>query len=434
MAIGMQANFVQRASIIRLAALVCVISCSAATALSQIDTVSGDVDQLLRIARDTAAAGGRAEARRICEAILRRTPDYVDVRVLLARTYAWDGMRSDARRELQTALKNAPSNKDALNALVDVEVWDGRFEEALLVTDRALHSYPADDELLFKKARLLHLLEQDREAVQVLDALNRINPEYPGASDLRRSITAASAMSTIGAGYAVDRYSNLYGTMHYANLEFSRRSSGGTLFLRLNYSYRFRRDGFQYELDFYPRIEEGLYGYLNYGYSASILFPKHRIGAELYTRLPLSLEASVGIRSFYFDASRSVKTLTGSINWYAGSYMLTARPYFGAGDLSPSFSMSLFARKYFEDSEHYAYAKLAAGFTPDERLIQTSEGFGGKEIFSLKSQTAGVGIYWLLNGFYFVNLSLDYTNQELSFSRGEYVTFVTLGAILKVKL
>ncbi len=401
---------------------------------AQIDTTNGDVDQLYRIAREKAMAGDRAEARQICQAILRRAPEYVDVRILLARTEAWDGKRDEARKELQEALRQDPTNRDALSALFDVEVWDGKTDDALLVADRILHQAPGDTEFLLKKARLLHLARRDAEALEVVGQIESVDPASPDAASLRQSIAGTVARSTIGASYAADSYSSLYSTMHYLSIEYGRRFDGGTFFARMNYSYRFLRDGLQYEADLYPVIGDGIYAYVNYGYSGSPLFPKHRVGAEVFVRLPMSLEGSLGVRSFFFDASRSVKLVTLSVNWYTGGYMLSARPYIGSGDLASSFSMSFAARRYFDDPDHYMYARLGAGFTPDERLIQTSEGFTGTEIFTLKSQTAGVGLWWLFDELYIVNPSLDFTRQEIGFQRGDYVTFVTAGITVKLRL
>ncbi len=422
-------------SVIRLCiSAILLLAGSAAPLLSQIDTTNGDVDQLYRIAREKAVGGEHAEARRICQAILRRAPEYIDVRVLLARTEAWDGKRDEARKELQLALRQDPTNRDALSALFDVEVWDGRTDDALLVADRILHRAPGDLEFLVKKARLLHLARRDAEALGVVGQIESIDPTSTDAASLRDSITRTASRSTIGASYAADRYSSLYSTMHYVSVEYSRRFDGGTFFARMNYSYRFLRDGLQYEADLYPLLGEGVYAYLNYGYSGSVLFPKHRVGAEVFVRLPLLLEGSLGVRSFFFDASRSVKLVTLSVNWYTGAYMLSARPYFGSGDLASSFSMSFAARRYIADPDHYLYARMGAGFTPDERLIQTSEGFTGTEIFTLKSQTAGVGLWWLFNDLYILNPSLDLTRQEIGFQRGDYVTFVTAGITVKLRL
>ncbi len=394
--------------------------------IAQIDTLKLTSDELFALAREKAFAGQREDARRLCKMILARSPSYSDVRILLGRTYAWDGRRDEARAEFYKVLSDNPAYKDALNALMDVELWDDKYGKALEIANRGLRSHPNDEDFLLKKARALKNLGRDEEALNVLAQLEDINPSYAGISPLREDIKITSMVHSVAVGYATDRFSEIYDPMHYAYLQLSRRTGYGSVFGRLNYSNRFQTEGIQFESDLYPRIADGVYAYLNYGYSNSNLFPRHRAGAEVYGKLPFSFEGSIGLRHLYFGPSSMVTIYTGSLGLYYGSYWFSLRPYLTPKDGGASKSMSLTVRRYFADAENYVSVRAGAGFSADERSIQSSAGFGGKEVFYLKSQTVSLGWQQSLAVHYLLNITFDLTNQELSFSPGSYVTMYSL--------
>jgi YaiO family outer membrane protein len=398
---------------------------------AQSDTTLG-ADELFMIARQRAFSGHRAEARILLKQILRRSPDYVDVRVLLGRTYAWDGKYDSARIELRRALKSNPSSVDAFEALIDNEVWSEHYDAALAAAEEALKHNPNNDELFVRKATALRHLGRDYEALTALARAEDINPSNPDISDMREQIRSKSMYYSLSLNYTGDKFSEIYDPMHLAYLQLSRRTPIGSVFARLNYGYRFQTNGIQEEVDFYPRIMTGYYAYLNYGYSASDIFPKHRGGGELYGKLPSSMEGSLGFRYLYFGPGSSVTIYTGSLSLYLGNYYFSLRPYFTPNGSSLSHSFDLLVRKYFSDADSYLYATGGIGYTPDERDVLLSTGTSGKETYFLKSQNVGVGIQYSLSIHYVLSASLEETHQELSFSPGNYVYDYTLSAGMKV--
>ncbi|MEX1275546.1 MAG: YaiO family outer membrane beta-barrel protein [Bacteroidota bacterium] len=399
-----------------------VLACISAPAFGQLDTVKLSSDELFAIAREKAFEGKREEARALCRVVLKRSPAYNDVRILLGRTLAWDGRRDEARKELLIVLDLNPENKDALDALIDVELWDERFEEAYQVANRGLRSYPNEESFLLKKARALKNLQRHDEALFVLFQLEDLNPSHAEGQALRQELSQTSLQNEIGLNYASDRFSDVFNPMHYGAVQISRRTRLGTLFARLNHAERFQTRGQQGEVDFYPRIADGWYGYLSYGYSNSDLFPKHRFGLEAYAKLPKSFEASLGLRHLAFDGGGNITIYTGSLGYYFKSYWVSLKPYITPNDGTVSVSFSATIRWYLLDAENYLSCRIGAGYSADDRLVQSSSGFPGKEVFYLKSQTAGLG------GQVRATLSLlllatgDVGKQELSFRPGEYVT------------
>jgi YaiO family outer membrane protein len=416
-----------------LLSLLIVILCFLSTCLAQIATDKLDADQLFLIAREKAFAGEREEARRLCKIIIDRSPSYLDAKILLARTYAWDGQWNESRALLKAILQEKPTYKDAIDALVDVELWDKDFARALEIANQGLSSYPRDEDLLLKKARALNNLGRDEEALLVLLKLEQMNPSRSEVVALRESISVNAMLNGVGVSYALDRFSEVYDAMNYVSVQLSRRMPYGSLFARLNCADRFNSQGLQVEADLYPRIGDGVYAYLNYGFSQSTLFPKHRFGAEIYTKLPSSFEGSVGLRHLFFDASSKVTIYTGTIGYYVGNYWLSFRPYFTPRSAGISNSASLTMRRYIGDAETYVSLHAGAGFSADERLIQSSTGFAGQELFFLKSQTVGVGWQQSIGSTSLLLATLDVANQELSFNPGSYVTMYSLSIAFRTR-
>jgi YaiO family outer membrane protein len=354
------------------------------------------------------------------------------VRVLLGRTYAWDGKYDSARIELKHVLLEEPSYKDALMALIDAELWSDQNTQALNVSNDALSYYPSDEDFLLKKARAFKNLGLDNEALNMLDKLEDIHPSAPGIASMRQEITTKTMVNNIGINYAVDAFTERV-PMQYSYLQYSRRTPYGSIFARLNYSYRFEKSGTQLEFDFYPRIADGKYAYINYGFSNSTLFPKHRLGAEFYTNLFASFEGSLGFRHLYFGPGSTVTIYTGTIGYYFRSYWFSLRPYITPENTGTSKSASLTVRYFFGDIEDYASLRLGAGFTPDERYVQSNTGYGNKEIFYLGAQTIGIGIQKALGTQYLLSVTFDYTNQEKSYSPGNYLKMYSFSVGLRFK-
>lgn len=401
--------------------------------LAQIDTLKLSPDDLFALARQRAFAGQRDEARSLCTTILAKYPSYFDVRTLLARTYAWDGNYGEARAELSKVLSASPTNKDALSALLDVELWDHKFDRAVEVASQGIRAYPTEENFLHKKAQALNSLGRDTEALTLLAQLEDINPSHPGAATLRQQIKRSSLGNGVGFRYATDRFSEVYGPMHYGHAQLSRRTPLGIAFARFNYSRRFGMEGFQPELELYPAITSGIYTYLNYGYSSSTLFPKHRIGAELYSKLPLSLEASLGLRHLSFNPSQFVTIYTGSLGLYYESIWISLRHYLTPDDGGLSISTTTMVRWYQGDVDNFFMLRGGFGFAADERAIQSSAGLSGKEVFYLKAQTAGVGWQRSLGTHMLFFATVDVTNQELSARAGQYVTMYSLSIELRAR-
>jgi YaiO family outer membrane protein len=399
--------------------VVCVVMITLGMVEAQ-DWKQLDGDALFALAREKAFNGSREEARAVLLEILSRSPKYADVRILLARTYAWDGQREQARKELQVVLADQPNYEDAWNAAIDVEMWDDQYIQALLFANQALAHYPNQEDFLYKKSRILMELKRFDEAGQTAARLLAIDPSHSKGHALMTELKQARMLYTAGISYSLDLFSRSYDPANYLAAQLARTTSWGSAIVRLNYSDRFGTQGIQPEIDLYPKIANGVYAYINYGYSNNTLFPSHRIGGEIYSKLPKSFEASIGARYLDFNTS-TVTIYTGSVGWYVKNYWLSFRPYITPGPPGTSVSGVLTVRKYFQDGDNYLGLSAGAGFSPDDRRIQSSNGLSTDGIYVLKSQR--IGLNWQKtfprNYQFIVNFSL--VHQELTFDQGNYV-------------
>lgn len=166
--------------------------------------------------------------------------------------------------------------------------------------------------------------------------------------------------------------------------ELSTRGRAGTLVGRASLADRFGRSGYQVEADAYPSLAKGVYGYVNLGYSPSVIFPEWRFGAELFGNLPGAWELSAGFRRLLFEQT-NVTLLTGSVGRYAGNYWISARPFVtvGHGDRSTTASLQGSVRRYFTDARHYVTLAAGAGAAFSEEVVV-------QELERLRSARVGV--------------------------------------------
>lgn len=391
----------------RWAAAFFLVTCTVA-AQPALDSL-GTEDLFFR-ARTLAFNGQRDSARILLRAALAKSPSYADIRILLARTYAWDGQRDEARRELKIVLKEKPNYLDALNAALDVEMWDDKLNEALVLCNTALRYFPNEEDLIVRRVKIYRDMNKDVEALFSLSILEDINRTNPNIEPLRESIKTKSLLNSVSASYSYDWFEGTrFDPRESYTLQYSRVTPYGSMMLKLNSAQRFGNIGRQLEFDAYPKIVSGIYAYVNYGYSWTKNFPKHRFGLEPFFKLPESFEGSIGTRFLFFGSS-PVDIYTASVGYYYGNYWFSLRTYLTPGTVQLSRSLSLTIRQYFGGDGTYAFVKGGAGSSPDEdNYIDTS----GTKINLLKSQSAGAGFQWVIDNQSTVDLSADYKFEEV---------------------
>lgn len=417
-----------RASAFRL--FLMILSVPLLQAQSPLDSLGAEV--LFLKGRDLAFNGQRDSARFLLRLALKKSPDYADIHILLARTLAWDGKRAEARSELSQVIANRPGYKDAYIAAIDVELWDDKPAEALRLSSTAIRYFPNDEELLVKKAKAFRALNRDDEALITISIIEEINRSNPNIEAMRDAIGTKGILNSIGASYSYDWTSESVRPNQILSLQYSRSTRYGSFFGRVNMADRRRKTKFQYELEGYPSIMPGVYGYVNYAYSdtaRAILFPAHRIGLELFFSLPASFEGSIGSRHLFFDP-KPVNIYTGSLGYYYGSYWFSLRTYITPGAFSASRSLALTTRWYYGGDGDYLFGKVGGGVSPDEdRFVDTT----GAQLYNIGSTGAGVGGQFVFSPYLSLNTSFDFSSQELSYRRGDYMDVYSFSLSIKYK-
>lgn len=373
-------------------------------------------------ARKLAFSGERNKARQLCKAILAKDFDS-DVALLLGRTYAWDSKYDSSKVILNEVLKRNSDNMEAIDALADVEYWSGDYDAAIKYCNMALSKDSVNESFLLKKARILHSGEKSGEAIVVLKNLLKHNPANAEAIKKMQEYRLEALKNTIRITYTYDHFDQAFNRdpWQLGAFSYGRKTRYGTVIGRVNLAKRYGDSGLQYEADFWPKLSENNYGYLNYGFSADAVFPQNRFGAEWYHNFPKSFEGSIGLRMLDFESS-NVHIYTATLGKYLGNYWFSARSFVTPGSGGTSVSGFLLIRRYFSDAENYLGLRLGYGVSPDDNrnLVDVDS----KSRLTLKSRSVKVEFNHIFSRIWILNAGIVYGNEErVQNSFSGYYTF-----------
>ena len=371
-----------------------------------------NVDEAFMEARNLAFNGKRDEAKNLCRRILVKSPGYSDVKVLLGRIHTWSGNYDSARVVLKEIIVTKPY-EDAYIALTDLERWDDQNPQSVLYANEGLKYFPDSKELMLKKAQATENTGAPKEAYQIIDTLLRKYPDYTEARVYAARLNINGFSNKIGVSYNFDHFDKRYSdNWQLVSPSYSRRLKHfGSVIVRANYANRFKKEGWQYEVDAYPGVGNKMYAYLNFGYSGSSLFPQYRMGASLYRSFPKSFEGELGIR--YLQFANPTILYTGSIGKYYKNYWFSFRPLFIKSDYALRFSQrfsqsyTLIIRYYFRTADDYFTLTVGNGVSPDDRSMQTL-----LENPSLQSRKIQAGYQQKFFNRYIFSLSAGLLNEQ----------------------
>jgi YaiO family outer membrane protein len=392
----------------------------------------GDPDTAFEVARKLAFNEHRKQAQDSLNLILTKYPDYHEIRSFLATTYSWDGDYKNARKEFAYILEKDTKNKEAWTGAVKNELSASLPYDALGKVTKALDIYPNDTDLLYLKASAEEKTNKPLEALHTIDDLLAKDPENQKAKDYKNSLNVSLRKNSIGVSTAVDIYSEVFQPFQYYILRYSRQTKYGTIIAKVNINRRFETNGAQYEVDLYPRIVKGLYGYLNLGLSQSSIFPSARFGGELYKSLPKGFEVSLGYRGLKYDNITNI--YTGSMGWYHGSNYWSFRPYFTPGDAGISKSGTIIYRRYGSDADNYIGFDTGIGFSPE--LNQFYIGQNDPKVVNFRSQKFNINYFFTTSNKKDAwGAQVGVVHQEIPFSQNDFfwIYNLTLSWELKFK-
>lgn len=145
-------------------------------------------DQMFMKAREKAFNSERETARLICDYILRKSPNYADVRILKGRTLAWDGKYKESEKELLNALKRSPYYDDVYLALLDMYWWSSQDEKSKIVIEKAIKRNIKNDDVAFKMARAYATMKDNEKAKKIIDSLIKKQPNNKVFIKLKKSL------------------------------------------------------------------------------------------------------------------------------------------------------------------------------------------------------------------------------------------------------
>lgn len=326
-----------------------LLCCSVLAVAQDLEIAATDPDKAFLEARELAFAKEYDDARLLLGAILVNFPEYDDVRSLLAKTYSWDGQYDMARGYFDQLISRETDNKEIWVAAINNEIFARNEGAAFSKVNKALEYHPGDAELSALKKRIDGVLKAKSSAL-------RMHYQETG-----------TFANNLGAFSEVQVFDQVFDTQYSLGMEYIRQEKFGRFIPRIIFANRFGQEGIQYELDAYPKINEKSYAYLNYGFSGSQIFPRHRAGAEIHTMISSSMEVSAGIRHLDFRESTAT-TYTASLGLYKGNYFIAVRPLITPRNDNPTaYFGSVLIRKYGSASDIWMGATLSAGVEPESQ-------------------------------------------------------------------
>jgi len=371
---------------------------------------SKNVDSLLIVARQSANAGDREGAVRICLNIVGLSPSYWDARLLLARVYLWDKKYDLAQHQINEVFKGKPNYFDGWDLQTDLLLWSGEYAACLDACEKALSYFHDNKQFLLKKAKAYNGLRKPELVDEVLLMLLAVDPQNPEALKMRQSLLPQLYKNRLSISYSYDYYANrVLAPWQALYVQYARKIPIGTLIGRLNYARRFETDGIQGEADAYLKISNWNYAYLNFCYSNQTVFPRFRIGGEFYQKIPSAFEASAGFRYLKYTNTDAM-VYTAYVGKYMGNWWFSGRSYFKLQN-NTSFTLLMQARYYYASRDDYWGVRLNYGISPDERSTVLTA------VSSLTSTGVRVEYSRQLSSCFTLNLAAMYNNTEWTTNR-----------------
>lgn len=380
--------------------LLCVFGCSF--------MYSQNNDSLFVTAQQFAYSKNYQKAEALCQKLIKEEPNNTDYKIFLGRIYAWQNKFGASIKILKTVTELNPNNSDAYDALTDAQLWSGDYKGVISNCNLILPTTDKSQKEIFllKQAKAYHLMGDDDSALKKLDEILKEFPGNTAANDLKIEIVSHSYKNAASVSYLNVSFNNpAFPSWHFAYLEYQRKLKKCPVIGRFNYGNSATMNGYQFEVDAYPKFGKGTYAYLNAGYSTSKdLFPSQRAGAELYQKLPYAFEISGGLRYMHFE-TEDVFIYTAYLGKYYKNLWFAYRPFVVNKSSDFFVSHTGIIRKYFANEDNYLSLNLIYGATP-----YTTTSF--QDIAKVNSKRIGVDAQIKLGKNFLIKPMLSYEYEE----------------------
>lgn len=331
--------------------------------------IAASEEGAVEAARRQIREGNRAAAIATLGARLAERPTDTDALTVRGIVLSWEGRYDDARADFQAVLARNRTHGDALPALIQMELWADRPAVAEELAREALLRDGQNPAYLYLRARALKNLGKHTESVRLLRRLLEVDPRHEQGQQMLSGMKDEVRDWEAGVTHGVTWFSDKRTAWRETQGSLFRRTRFGTAGATFSYADRFGLQSRQAEIEWYPRIRPGTYGYLNYGYSPDAsLYPRYRFGAEIFQSVGRGVEVSGGMRRLGFAGK--VNLYTGSVTKYRGDWMFTLRTFLTPDFVGTSRSFQLGARRYFGDGRDYIAFRVGRGAAPVEARSQ----------------------------------------------------------------
>ena len=269
-------------------------------------------DNPLAEARNLVTQGHRQEAILLLNRRLEEEPEDFDARVLIGLIYSWDQLWDEGRRAFSIVLEKDPDYRDAVLGLINLEIWSGHPGRAKELAEKAVAARPQDSGY--------------KVALAKADAA--LAPPQVVAPGSKRTASAASDELKWEVGVAQSNifYSDKRSSWHETAVDLSRNFTAGWVTATFSHASWFGAGSNLIDLQSYPRIRPGMYGFVDVALSPdATLYAHRRLGAEIFKSLPHGFEASRRIR--YMRFADNTLLITSSAGKYLGNYWFLARTF-----------------------------------------------------------------------------------------------------------
>lgn len=310
------------------------------------------VENPLAEARSLASDGHSDQAISLLNQHLIADPEDLDARVLLGLIYSWDKRWADGRRAFSVVLQKDQDYKDAVLGLINLEIWSGHPIRAQELVQHALAARPDDSDYRLALAKIESAL----------------TPPQTVSPDNRKNSTPAPDEPNWETGVAASTiiFSDKRSTWHETAVNVSRNFTPGWVTATFSHVDWFGAGSNMIDLQSYPTIRHGTYGFLDVAFSPDAkLYSRRRFGSEIFQSLPHGYEFSAGMR--YLRFNRNIILYTGTFGKYFGNYWILGRTFIEPNSTTPgTTSYQVLLRRFYGDPDHYIGLRLGEGPSPFE--------------------------------------------------------------------
>ena len=329
-----------------------------------------DYELTFLLGRAYAFSGRPEEALRLLNDLALAHPENTDVLLFRARVESWRRNDRAAEAGYHEVLRLSPDNSEALTGLAEIASWQGDYSGAIALYERVRERNPGDPEVSFRLGRVYLWKGSYAQAEAQFREAHRLSPEnreYKRA--LQKAKPRLAEKFELRYEHQTDGFSDGRGDTRDQNLALQMNISKNTgpLVLKYNHTNRYGRNDDRYGLEFYPRLWERSYGYLDVAYSAkAVHYPGISYLLEVYQGVFSGGEVSLGFRRMDFSKEH-VSQFLGSLGVTFGNFYASWRWYYSREKSGDRFAWLTNIRHYFS-AENYLFLGGGRGARPEDFL------------------------------------------------------------------